>query len=109
MLTMLKSRKSLVALATAMAAITVLPACSVTRGQSTVGEYIDDTTITTKIRAAFVESDLVDATSIKVETLDGEVMLSGYAKSLAEKDAAETIARSTNGVRMVNNALEVRS
>lgn len=109
MLTMLKTRKTLVALATAMAAVTVLPACSVTRGQSTVGEYIDDTTITTKIRAAYVKSELVDASSIKVETLDGEVMLSGFAKSMAEKEVAERIARDTTGVRMVNNALEVRS
>ncbi|GAA6140580.1 BON domain-containing protein [Hydrogenophaga sp. 5NK40-0174] len=109
MLTMLNTRRSLVALAAALAAVTVLPACSVTRGQSTVGEYIDDTTITAKIRAAFVESERVDASSIKVETLDGEVLLSGFAKSEAEKTAAEMIARNTAGVRLVNNGLVVRS
>lgn len=109
MLTMLKSRKTLVALATAMAAVTVLPACSVTRGQSTVGEYIDDATITTKIKAKFVESKMVDASSIKVETLDGEVMLSGFAKSPSEKNTAEAIARNVAGVKYVKNSLEIRS
>ncbi len=101
-------RKTFAAAATALAAITVLPGCAVSRGQSSVGEYIDDATITTKVKAKFAESKAVDATSVQVETLNGEVMLSGFAKSAEEKAMAEKLARETGGVKAVKNSLEVR-
>lgn len=102
------ARHILAAIVTAVAAITVLPGCAVTRGQSTVGEYIDDTSITTAVKARFVENKQVDAAAISVETLEGTVMLSGFAKSQAEKSMAESIARSTKGVKQVRNQLDVR-
>lgn len=104
----MKIRSTFSAVALGLAVLTVLPACSITRGQSTVGEYVDDATITTKVKAKFVESKAVDASSIKVETLNGEVMLSGFAKNATEKSAAEKLARETTGVKSVKNALEVR-
>ena len=82
--------------------------CSVMRGQETVGAYVDDTSITTAIKAKFVEDKTVDAASIKVETLNGTVQLSGFAKSQSEKMQAENIARNTKGVRGVQNNLSVR-
>lgn len=101
-------RSSLIALATATALV-ALPACSVVRGQSTVGEYVDDTAITTAVKAKFVEDKSVDAGAISVETLNGTVMLSGFAKSATEKSAAERIARGVKGVKAVKNELTVRS
>ncbi|MDH4390489.1 MAG: BON domain-containing protein [Aquabacterium sp.] len=85
-----------------------MPGCAVTRGQSTVGAYIDDVSITTAVKARFVDSMQVDAAAISVETLEGTVMLSGFAKSQTERDAAESIARATKGVRAVRNQLLVR-
>ena len=82
--------------------------CAVTRGQETVGAYVDDTGITTIIKARFVENKQVDATSIRVETLNGTVMLSGFAKNLTEKNTAEGIARGVNGVKEVKNEISVR-
>jgi osmotically-inducible protein OsmY len=82
--------------------------CSVMRGQETAGNYVDDTSITTAIKAKFVEDKTVDAAAIKVETLNGTVQLSGFAKSQAEKQQAENIARNTKGVRSVENKLTVR-
>lgn len=82
--------------------------CAIQRGQSTVGEYIDDTTITTKVKAKFVEAKTVDANAISVETLNGEVLLSGFAKSGTEKASAESIARGVNGVKGVRNDIVVR-
>lgn len=102
-------RSTLVAVATALAAITVLPGCAISRGQSTVGEYIDDTAITTAVKAKFVESKTVDAAAISVETLNGEVQLSGYAKNTTERAEAERIAREVKGVKSVRNSLTVRS
>ena len=82
--------------------------CAVTRGQSSVGEYVDDTSITTSVKAKFVGDKQVDASSISVETLNGTVQLEGFAKSEAERSAAEQIARSTKGVKEVRNGIVVR-
>jgi len=97
-------------LAAAMTAALLLTAtgCAVTRGQETVGAYVDDTGITTLIKSRFVENKQVDAAAISVETLNGTVMLSGFAKSSAERMTAENIARGVNGVRMVKNEIAVR-
>jgi hyperosmotically inducible periplasmic protein len=86
----------------------VTTGCSVIRGQETVGAFVDDTAITTAVKAKFVEDKTVDAGAIKVETLNGTVALSGFAKSNAEKAQAEFIARNTKGVREVRNNLTVR-
>ncbi|WP_284617486.1 BON domain-containing protein [Aquabacterium humicola] len=102
------ARTLLVAAATSLAAVLVLPGCAVTRGQETVGEYIDDASITTQVKAKFVEAKTVDAASIKVETLNGEVMLSGFAKNATEKADAERIARDVRGVKRVKNEIAVR-
>ncbi len=97
-------------LAATMTALVLLTAagCAVTRGQETVGAYVDDTTITTQIKARFLDNKQVDGTSISVETLNGTVMLSGFAKSGTEKGTAESIARGVNGVKSVRNDIAVR-
>lgn len=82
--------------------------CSVMRGQETAGSYVDDTAITTAVKAKFVEDKSVDATAIKVETLNGTVQLSGFAKSGTEKSKAGELARNTKGVRSVKNDISVR-
>ena len=94
----------------AMTAVVILaaPGCAVTRGQESVGAYIDDSTITTQIKGRFVESKQVDAVAISIETMKGTVMLSGFAKSNNERTMAETIARSVRGVVAVRNEISVR-
>ena len=94
----------------AMSAAVLLTAtgCAVTRGQETVGAYIDDTGITTLVKSRFIENKQVDAAAISVETLNGTVMLSGFAKSNLERNTAENIARGVSGVRMVKNEIAVR-
>jgi hyperosmotically inducible protein len=97
------------ALALSVAALLLLGSgCAVTRGQETVGAYLDDTGITTQIKSRFVESKQVDANAISVETLNGTVMLSGFAKSQNERSSAETIARAISGVKAVKNEIAVR-
>jgi hyperosmotically inducible protein len=86
----------------------VTTGCAVVRGQEGVGAYVDDASITTAVKAKFVEDKTVDAGAIKVETLNGAVSLSGFAKSNAEKAQAEYLARNTKGVRQVLNHLTVR-
>ncbi len=98
------------ALSAAMVAAAMITAsgCAVTRGQSTVGEYVDDATITTQVKAKMVENKNVDAAAIKVETLNGTVMLSGFAKNSLEKGTAGQIAMAVKGVKEVKNEVAVR-
>lgn len=101
--------KTALVAAVSAAALLTLPGCAVTRGQSTVGEYVDDATITTQIKARMAKDRDVGAMSIKVQTLNGEVILSGFAKDRNEKEEAERIARGVNGVKRVKNDILVRS
>jgi len=91
-----------------MAFLLATTGCAVSRGQETVGAYIDDSAITSSIKARYVGDKEVDASSIHVETLNGTVMLSGFAKSPIERNAAEAIARKVAGVKVVNNGIQVR-
>jgi hyperosmotically inducible protein len=96
---------------TAAASVIVLltaAGCAVTRGQESVGAYVDDSAITSSVKARFVENTVVDASSITVETMKGTVMLSGFAKNAAEKSTAETIAMKVPGVVGVKNQIAVR-
>ena len=100
-------RHTFAALATA-SALLVMSGCAVTRGQETVGAYVDDAAITTSVKARMVEDKAVDAAAIKVETLNGNVMLSGFAKNSLEKSTAESIAMKVKGVKSVQNNVAVR-
>ena len=94
----------------AVAGMTIVTAtgCSVARNQQTAGSYIDVAGITTAVKAKMAEDKTVSSTSISVETLNGTVQLSGFAKSQAEKNQAEAIARNTKNVREVRNSIVVR-
>jgi hyperosmotically inducible periplasmic protein len=96
------------AMAAMLGATLVTTGCAVIRDQETVGAYVDDATITTSIKTRMIEDRAVDAGAVKVETLNGVVSLSGFAKSSAEKAQAEFLARNTKGVREVLNHLVVR-
>jgi osmotically-inducible protein OsmY len=73
----------------------------------TVGETIDDTTITTRVKTAMLNDPTVGGLRIDVDTFKGVVTLSGRVKSQAEKDQALAIARRTDGVVEVKDALQI--
>jgi hyperosmotically inducible protein len=100
-------RNTLIAAVTA-AALLATSGCAVTRKQETVGAYVDDAAITTAVKARYVDNKQVDASSIRVETLNGTVMLSGFAKNGTEKTTAEELAWKVNGVKAVKNEIAVR-
>jgi osmotically-inducible protein OsmY len=100
-------KTSWAALATSLV-ILAASGCAVSRGQESVGAYVDDTGITTLVKSRFFEDKDVAGTSISVETLNGTVMLSGFAKSNLERNKAETIARAVHGVKSVKNEISVR-
>lgn len=83
-------------------------ACAGTAKQESTGEYIDDTTITTKVKSEFVTDGKVAATRISVETYKGVVQLSGFANSSDERSRAVQIARNVRGVKSVKDDIVVR-
>ena len=93
----------------AAAAFLAMPGCAVTRGQETVGAYVDDTSITTAVKAKFIDNTGVDPVAISVETLNGTVILSGFAKSDTERSTAERLTYGVKGVKSVKNSIIVRS
>lgn len=94
--------------ALAIGLVLLASGCAVQRGQETMGAYIDDTGITTTVKSKFFDSRFVDGTAISVETLNGTVMLSGFAKSTTERSTAEQLARDVKGVKSVKNEIAVR-
>jgi len=76
--------------------------------KSTTGEFIDDSVITTKVKAALVKADGVPASAISVETFRGIVLLSGFVDTAAQKTAAEAVAAKIENVKDVSSALVLK-
>jgi len=99
-----KARRGGVVVAMALAglvAVPVLQGCAVARDQQSVGSFIDDATLTTRVKAKFAEDRSVSA-------MAGVVQLSGFAKSAEERTKAEELARSVSGVVSVRNDIVLR-
>lgn len=90
------------------ASLLTMGGCTVMRGQSTVGQAVDDSAITTQVKAKFAESPAVSALAINVQTVHGVVQLSGFAKSASERTTAESIARQVPHVKSVKNDIIVK-
>jgi osmotically-inducible protein OsmY len=73
----------------------------------TVGDTIDDTTVTTRVKTALLNDQTVGGLRIDVDTFKGVVTLSGRVKSQAEKEHAIDLAKRTNGVTEVKDALQI--
>lgn len=103
-----RTTRTILAAAVGAAALLTTVGCTVARDQQSVGAYIDDATITTQVKSRMLDNPDVAGTSISVETLNGTVMLSGFAKNATEKATAERIARGVGGVKSVKNEISVR-
>lgn len=82
--------------------------CAATQTKDSTGEYIDDTGITTKVKAALLKDDVVKSFEIKVETMKGVVQLSGFVDNATQKTAAGADAAAVPGVVNVSNNLIVK-
>ena len=89
----------------ALMMVAALMACASTPEQSSTGEYIDDTVITTKVKTELANDNLLKSFKISVETRKGIVQLSGFVDSQYAVDKAGEIARGVEGVKSVENAL----
>lgn len=83
-------------------------ACAPTATREGTGEYVDDSVITTKVKAAFAADSSVKATQVNVETFKGTVQLSGFVDSRESAQKAVELARGVKGVKSVKNDLVIR-
>lgn len=77
-------------------------------GERTAGNVVDDSVITARVKSALVADDRTKAHQINVTTSNGEVQLGGFVDSPAAKAAAGEVARAVQGVKNVDNELDVR-
>jgi osmotically-inducible protein OsmY len=82
--------------------------CGSTASQSSTGEYIDDSTITTKVKTAIFNEPSLKVLQINVETYKSVVQLSGFASSSADIDSASRVANSVTGVKSVKNDMRLK-
>lgn len=82
--------------------------CAATSTKESTGEYVDDSTITVKVKSAFVNDPVVKASDVTVETFKGVVQLSGFVNTSAEKAQAGRVARTVKGVTEVKNNITVK-
>jgi len=88
--------------------LAVFLGCASTPKQEGTGEYVDDTVITTKVKAAIFDESSLKSAEINVETFKGVVQLSGFVSSQGAINKAVEVARSVAGVKSVKNDMRLR-
>jgi osmotically-inducible protein OsmY len=102
----LQSHVAFVLLATASFAF--LGGCASSSTQESTGQYVDDTAITTKVKAAIFQDDVLKSAEINVETFKGAVQLSGFVRSEADIQRAVALVQKVGGVRSVKNDMRLK-
>ncbi len=82
--------------------------CASTSKQAGTGEYVDDTVITAKIKAAILGDATLKSAEINVETFKGVVQLSGFVNSQADINKAVEVASAITGVKSVTNSMRLK-
>lgn len=82
--------------------------CASTAKHEGTGEYIDDSVITSKVKAEIFGDETLKSSEINVETFKGVVQLSGFVNSQADINRAVEVARRVNGVTGVRNDMRVK-
>lgn len=82
--------------------------CAPTATREGTGEYVDDSVITTKVKAAIFNEPSLKVSEINVETFKGTVQLSGFVKYEADMNKAVEVARSVHGVSSVKNDMRLK-
>jgi osmotically-inducible protein OsmY len=104
---MIKINRSLASLAGAVLMATALGCASTAKHEAT-GEYVDDTVITTKVKAAIFNEPTLKSAEINVETFKGVVQLSGFVTSATAQNTAVVVARNVGGVKSVKDDMRLK-
>ena len=92
----------------AASAMLVLGGCATGGQQETTGQFIDDTTVTTRVKTAIYQDPMLKTAEISVETFKGRVQLSGFVSSRPSIDRAGVVAKGVKGVVSVTNDLKLK-
>jgi hyperosmotically inducible protein len=92
----------------ASGAVITTAGCAATPTRRSTGETLDDTMITTKVKAALFKDPVVSGFDVGVTTYRGEVQLNGFVDTAEQVAQAERVARSVNGVTKISNKLTVK-
>ena len=103
----MKKHSVLAAVLSAFLVVSVV-GCASTSTKEGTGEYVDDSVITTKVKAAIFNEPTLKSAEINVETFKGVVQLSGFVNSQADINKAVEVSRSVKGVVSVKNAMRVK-
>ena len=95
-------------LVAAALAVVLLGGCAGSPTEESTGEYIDDTTLTSKVKTTLLQDPQVSGLAINVETFKGEVQLSGFANTEAERQRAAALASKVPGVVAVTNDIRLK-
>ncbi|TDX99316.1 BON domain-containing protein [Thiohalophilus thiocyanatoxydans] len=90
------------------AGLVTLAGCAPTEKREGTAEYVDDTWITTKVKAAIFNDSSLKSSEINVETFKGVVQLSGFVNSREDVNKAVEVAREVKGVVSVKNDMQVK-
>jgi osmotically-inducible protein OsmY len=104
----MKKRRGIIGCLVLVMFVATLVACASTSKQEGMGEYVDDSVITTKVKSMLAADDFLKSFQIGVETYKGTVQLSGFVNAQKAVDKADEIARGVKGVKSVKNDLVVK-
>ncbi len=91
-----------------LATFTGLVGCAASSNRESTGQYVDDTALTTRVKAAIFNEPSLKSAEINVETFKGAVQLSGFVNSQADIDRAASLARTVSGVLSVKNDMRLK-
>ena len=104
----MKKRNVIIGYLILLMLVATFAGCASTRTHESTGEYVDDSVITTKVKALLAEDHFLKSFKISVKTYKGTVQLHGFVNSQDAVDKAGEIARSVKGVKSVKNNLIVK-
>lgn len=97
-----------ISIAVTTAAFAVLTGCAATPTSEGTGQYLDDSAITTKVKAAIFNDPSLKSSEVNVETFKGRVQLSGFVKSQGDINHAVEVAKTVPGVTSVQNGMRLK-
>lgn len=86
----------------------LIAGCAGTYNKESTGEYIDDSVLTTKVKADIFNDPMLKSLQIEVESFKGVVQLSGFVDSSKASARAAEVAKAVHGVKSVKNSLVVK-
>ncbi|MDR7148543.1 osmotically-inducible protein OsmY [Hydrogenophaga palleronii] len=104
----MKTIQRISVLVLAAAAFTTMVGCASTATKESTGQYVDDTAITAKVKAAIFNEPTLKSAEVNVETYKRVVQLSGFVSSQADIQKATTVARGVEGVASVKNDMRMK-